>query len=488
MNRTLILSFILLILPALFLVGCAAPSAQTPHQNATENASGIQAGSTQTGMANQTVPDSEPMENATGAVANTTSQLPANETGPTGCAARSVDWHYDPPNPVSGGRSLLVILWDPHREGHVTPSESEIEAMVFGPAPSVGDYFYNESGGRLELRKAGVLGWYDSIKDAEHYRAASDPDDADGDGWTSGHVEKWAEAIRKADKEFDFSAYDYNHDGVLSEDELGILIVIPQNSPFGTNRWAEGGQYPYSEPLIVDGVRIGMIAEWYTGNPPDMGTAAHELSHLYLGTPDMYFWFFQPYAAGSYSLMDNSYGNSRHDAYNKLRLGWLTPKTINGSGCYSIRQAGDGAQGGYGSEAGDGADALVLPSADGKEFFLIENRQRGEYYDSALPDSGISVWHVMEDPAVFGSLEAPEGVDEAMWSQVPPYDWGRRMIRQIRPTYGPPFDNYKALWTGTDLNGTPLVLRWHDGSDSRYAITNISESGPLMSITIAAAP
>lgn len=467
--------FILLFVALLF--GCAAIPPSAPSQYADGGGAHPDTAVPARNASSDTqgnLPEAYPDDSAM----NATDSNPAAPEPPAGeqqgaCVPPSTDWEYPPPNLQTGNRSLLVILWDPHREGHPAPQKDEIEEMIFGPAPSVRDYFYNESGGKFFLGNAKVLGWFDSIKDAGHYWGPADPDDSDGDGWTSGHTEKWAEAIRKADSEFDFASFDKNHDGALSPGELGILIVIPQNSPFGTNRPALGRQYPVSEPLIVDGVRIGMIAEWYAGNPPDMGTAAHELSHLFLGTPDMYFWFFQPYAAGSYSLMDNSYGNSRHDAYNKLRLGWLEPKTTNQSGCYRI------------SKDAERATVLVLPNEKGDEFFLIENRQRGEFYDSALPDTGISIWDVMEDPAVYGSLGAPKGVDERMWAQVPPHDWGRRMIRQIRPSYGPPFDNYRALWDESDMNGTPLVLRWHDGTESGYTITNISGSGPVMNVTLA---
>src|SRR5262249_53182221 len=155
------------------------------------------------------------------------------------------------------------------------------------------------SNGYFTIENAGVLGWYDADKPADHYwneHCANDPNDTDGDGWLNGHTEKWAEAIRKAAADFNFAAYDSNGDGVLSPNELGVVIVIPQNAPFGTNRRVFGREFPTqdcnnvpTEPLVVDGVRIDVMAEFYIGNPPNLGLVAHELSHLLLGADDMYF-------------------------------------------------------------------------------------------------------------------------------------------------------------------------------------------------------
>src|SRR5262249_34156224 len=161
-----------------------------------------------------------------------------------------------------------------------------------GPGRSVARWFRENSHGKFTITNAGVLGWYDADKPAKHYWSEHEhrsAKDYANDPWTGGHVEKWAEAIRKAAHEFDFARYDANGDGVLSPDELGILIVIPQNSPFGTNRTPAGRELPDWEPLKVGGVTIPVIAEVYAGKPVNLGTMAHELCHLFFGAPDMYF-------------------------------------------------------------------------------------------------------------------------------------------------------------------------------------------------------
>ena len=379
---------------------------------------------------------------------------------------------------TTGNKKVLTILWDPKRPEHTAPTKSTVENLLFGGKPSVKDYFRENSGGKFTIENAGVLGWYDAKKSADHYW--SHPKDSCEDGFTSGHVEKWAEAIRKADKEVNFSQYDLDGNKVLSNDELNILIVIPQNSPFGTQRPVVGRQVPTQEPLIVDGVQIPTMVEAYIGSPPSLGLVAHELSHLLLGTGDMYFYFFQPYAAAMYSLMDQAHRNPTHlDPFHKLRLGWLTPKVITEDGWYKFRDV----------ETSNEVHILYDPNRSNTEYFIIENRWPGNSYDSNLPSSGLAIWHIIEDPTVFDSLPTPPNVDSQKWNDSKWKGWSRRAIRMIRPIYGPPYNN--ALWDGSssktgydllsvDSNPNHVTLKWADGTPSGFAIKSISSAGKEM--------
>lgn len=414
------------------------------------------------------------IQNITISVSNKTNTTIQNTTNKTKLKQPTIFWDYQPLNPKKGKANLLVILWDPHRKDHPAPNKTAIENLIFGPDPSVKGYFLKNSQNQFILEKAAVLGWYDAKKNADHYWAASDTNDANGDGWISGHVEKWAEAIYFADKEFDYSKYDTNYDGNLEPSELGVLIIIPQNNPFGTNRVAYSQQYPNSKPLLVDGVKITWIAEAYIGNPPNMPLTAHELSHLFHGTPDMYFRFFQPYAAGAYSIMDQSHkGNSHLDPYNKLRLGWLKPRVVTEDGYYSL------------TSMDNSSDCLVIydPKKGKDEFFLIENRQQGKWYDSWLPDYGLAIWHIIEDYSVYSKLPAPKDVDSEKWKTVGKHEWGRRGIRMLRPIYGPPYSN--ELWDGSQPEtSSDVYLKWIDGSESGFVIRNISASSKTMSFWV----
>jgi M6 family metalloprotease-like protein len=185
---------------------------------------------------------------------------------------------------------------------------------------------------------------------------------------------------------------------VLSPDELGISIVIPQNSPFGTNRPVVGREYPTVEPLMVDGVRVDVMAEFYIGNPPNLGLVAHELSHLLLGATDMYFGFGNPFAAGDYSLMDRTYKTTHLDPFHKLKLGWLRPKIIFRGGRYTLRDV----------EESHDVWILLDPARGSDEYFIVENRWPGDSYDRHMADAGgLAVWHIIENPSIYGSSIPP---------------------------------------------------------------------------------
>ena len=384
--------------------------------------------------------------------------------------------------PAIRANPIVVILWDPQRPTDPAPSVGAMSNLVHGSYPSVADYFTTLSGGKFSVTNAGILGWFNADKDPSFYWSPNDPTDADGDGFISGHVRKWWEAVTKADPVFNFAAFDTDADGVLDPEELGIVIVIPQNSAFGTNRVPASQEYPTWQPLVVDGVRIPMISEMYAGSPPNLGLFVHELCHLLLNLPDLYFGFFFPFAAGAYSIMDVTYIDSHLDPLEKMRLGWLQPMIVDHTGTYSVDPAEDGG----------GAYVLMDPAHGNSEYYIVENRQRSFAYDTQLSDSGLAVWHVIEDPAVYGTIPAPAGVGATDWNAIPAGDWGRRAIRMIRPVYGPPFNNGKALWDGADpTTGYDLVsddpvsghgqLRWADGSPSGFAIRDISAATPAMS-------
>ncbi|HEX4953812.1 MAG TPA: hypothetical protein VF017_10510 [Thermoanaerobaculia bacterium] len=383
---------------------------------------------------------------------------------------------------IAGVRRVLAILWDPHRPGHPAPPVSEIDHLLFGADPSVRDWYRENSGGKIKLVRERVLGWYDADKPADHYWDNADHNGTYGDGWTDGHVEKWAEAIRRADADFDFAAYDLNDNKELEVDELGVLIVIPQDGPFGTVRGTAGRQVP-PEPLVVDGVKVPMIAEWYTGDPANLGAPAHELSHLFIGTPDLYMegraW---PFAAHTYSIMDSSYTTTHFDPFVKLKAGWLnytvvTPALASG-GCCAFRLR----------DVQTTRDAIILydPDRGPGEYFVLENRWRGSSYDTGrsmrgegIPMDGLAVWHIIEDPGLLPLSNPPIGAEG---------EWGRRGIRLVRANGGVPEDDDQALFDDEGMllgdDTSPASLRWIDGSRTGFEIEVLSAAGPTMEIAV----
>ena len=393
---------------------------------------------------------------------------------------------------VMGTRKLLVALWDPHRPDHLRPTREQVESTIFGPRPSLRDWVHENSGGRATLVNAGVFGWYDApaSKQGEHYWDNPDPSSPDParrsptyhadkyhDGWLNGHAEKWADAARRAAQDTDFAAHDANGDGKLTSDELGIFLCYPQNESYGTWASAFGQQHPTVKGLDLNGVKIPYMTEWYLGSTPDFGTGMHELAHLSLGTPDLYFKGHWPFAAGAYSISDQSRGQHL-SAPEKLKLGWLDYTVVSHDGTYTLPDV----------ETTGKALIVMSPKRGSDEYFLLENRWRGTSYDAGgpgiglgIPADGLALWHVIEDPAVFNTVTPwpPTGV---------PNEWGRLGIRMIRANGGVTFDDLNALFSaaGTVVSDvtSPANLRWLPDKPSGIRIKLLSGAGPTIQLEI----
>lgn len=388
-----------------------------------------------------------------------------------------------------GERNVLAILWDPQRPAHPAPSIADLEQVLFGPVDSAQDYYDKVSNGKFSIANAGVEGPYIADNPADHYWEDYPACDApDTTGLTGGHQEKWAEAITKASATVNFADYDYNKDGVLDfTEELAVLVVIPQNTEFGTVR--NLNPYCSGAPFEVDGVRVPVISEWYANAAADKFTVpAHELAHQLLALGDLYErqsdkkFHIQP---GKYELMDTITNNTPHmnPAY-KLALGWVTPGTIVQDGAYELE------------DIKQSHKVYVLPrtqGGDSKEYYLLENRQNSAnnpLYDENIGSSGIGVWHIVEDAA--SNSAAPQCISGADWS-VNQDDNPRSGIRLLRPSL---LFSGDSMWDATnyDLLDAGLVcpsdgvaqnvLIWADGAASGYEVTNFSPSAPVMSFSV----
>src|SRR5262245_32981567 len=404
-----------------------------------------------------------------------------------------------------GRRQVVALLWDPHRPTDPAPPVAAVDSKIFGATSSVRDYYLQVSGNQFTIERAGVLGWFDASRPPDYWWGPLDTNDSDHDGWVNPHVQKWAEAVRDADPQFNYKAFDTNPlDGALRTDELGILLVIPQNGPFGSNRDAVGREFPNPMPLVVDNATISTIAEAYIGAPLNLGVVAHELGHLLSNLPDLYFalpttgmWagipFDNPFAAGDYCLMDATYNNAHFNPFLKLKLGWLRPHLILRSGSYTLPSI----------ERDRQVWILLHPQRGTREYFIVENRFPDNTYDMNLPDRGLGVWHIIEDPATYANHippvppNPPAASRQDLWAQkwalIASNDWGRRGIRMIRPVWDT-FRPSQSLWDGSDpATGYDLLpdaaaprasLRWADGTPSGFAIRNISAAGAVMTANV----
>jgi M6 family metalloprotease-like protein len=375
-------------------------------------------------------------------------------------------------------RDAFLIGWS-YRD-RSPPLLTTVEDAAFGNqgGKSAADYFRTVSRGAFDVDHAGTRGWIQSDFDRSWY-ADSDASGEESQKWDTNHHRKYMEAITTAGRyAVDYAVYDKNHDRHLSPDELGVIIAVGEGGG-GFVRTAARQESPW-EPLVVDDVQFGQIAEWYAGDPPNVPILVHELFHLFYDLPDLYDTD-TPYRVEGFDVMAQRGGGpvgTRHAhpcGVFKLMLGWARPTVPLRSGSYELPAVADSGK------------VIVLPreGRETTEFFVLENRQRRPYDD--LPDEGLAVFHYVEGD---DTSQAPHDVQEDHWQTLD--DW-RQRVRMIKPVITKEME--QSLWDGSETaTGYDLVsdrpsdakaaLTWADGTPSGFAVRDIPPSDAVMTVTI----
>ncbi len=254
------------------------------------------------------------------------------------------------------------------------------------------------------------------------------------------------------------------------------------NCPYIISRGCTLGVYSM-EPEMIEG-----------GDLITVGVFCHEFCHV-LGAPDLYNTSKGSYVCGKFELMDAGSWNrlsgenpgmrpAHPSLWIKMLLGWVEPDSIE----RDTPAVPDEVKGAI----IDASTSSIMPhvwrilsnpygvdwsdlSPGTGEYFLVENRAKIGYFEIALPDDGLAIWHVDESQ--------PDNNDE-----------NARLVSLIKAdgdpsttTYGEEGDLFKN--TTYELGSLDLSspYMW-DGAPSGIKVKNISAPGSVMSADLFADP
>ena len=348
--------------------------------------------------------------------------MPTSTPGPEPTAApggpQPTGWDSPVASPQTGVRPLLVVLMEFTDVAHnsvLTPAF--LRNQVFGPRPSVNDYYLETSYGQFSFSDQGSWAWITAYDDPgtggadestrAYWNTAPDPT------YNGGTFQRWG--LKSLDVAgFNFAPLDFSSDGTIDFGQEVAYLLIDANT-VGAFGGAMRGMPP---GLVLDGKTIAGVSCGVSAGTPWITLYAHELAHQTSWGPG---WFLTDYYGiipeiiGQFSLMGFSgFGSSPNvspngphhlDPLSKIKLGWATPSGVTTDGFYSIDNS-----------EGKGTFYVLWDPAHGKdEYFVVENRWRGTSYDNTdaligalpapfayqgaaaeIPDEGLLVWHVDE--------------------------------------------------------------------------------------------
>lgn len=194
------------------------------------------------------------------------------------------------------------------------------------------------------------------------------------------------EAIHLADPQMDFSRLDLDGDRFV--DHLIVIHAGGAQERTGNpiHIWSHRWEFPTPVPT-GDGVAIRSYILVSEDSP--VGIIAHEFGHD-IGLVDLYDVITYETVAGFWDIMDqgawldDGRTPAHPGAWTRMLAGWIQPEDgTKMERVYAIERYQKGSL------------YKFIAGADGKEYFLVENRFRIGF-DSPLPGQGLLIWHIDE--------------------------------------------------------------------------------------------
>ena len=355
---------------------------------------------------------------------------------------------------------LCLLVQFPDVQG--TISTGQIEAFCNqrgysedGNRGSVYDYFFDNSGGRL--RYTSIVAPYYTARHPRSYYV--DPGAPYGERACELIQEALAHHIAEG---LDFSGLSADNGGAVFA--TNVLYAGRRVNCWQQGLWPHASRltepYPLLPGLFVCDYQITELDSAIT-----LGTYCHENGHMLCDFPDLYDLDDDSAGIGAYCLMSGGGLIDRCNpaqicAYLKYRAGWARSVTRVTPGLKATLVAG--------------THDFFIHAKDLREYFLIENRCRVGR-DSALPASGLAIWHVDEEGDNSRQERLPGSHFECALVQAD----GQYDLEHKRDL-GDEGDLFHAGWRNRFADHTSPASRWWDGTSSGLDVSEIGPDGPLM--------
>jgi len=327
----------------------------------------------------------------------------------------------------------------------------------FGNNGSVRDYFYHVSKGHLT---------YTNFVPGQYYRASQPKSYYDNPNYRcpTRAQELVIEALNALDAAgLDFSMYDADRDGQI--DAINCLYAGTTSAGWAYGLW------PHCAPISfsADGVTASRYQITDMDGALYLDTFCHENGHLVCNWPDLYDYAGSSSGIGKFCLMCDMASRTnpvQPCAYLKYIAGW-TQTTLLVSHQVGLSISSDQNQ----------VYKYSHPTKP-NEYYLIENRQQTGR-DTALPDAGLAIWHI----DTYGTNTTGDpGNNEVTLVQA-----DGRWDLEYGANQGDGTDLWKSpTYTACGSHTTPST-KWWDGNASGLGLSQISNSGSVMTFTFAAA-
>jgi len=393
---------------------------------------------------------------------------------------------FPEPEPEPGEGRAKLSRWRGQRP------KAQLDRWLFAPdSASLSSYYAEASYGAMDVQPGPVGG---SLPKEDRWYRMPDVMNVYGKGATTnvaGMRKLVRDACNAANSDVDFADYDRDGDGVVDH----LIILHAGNDQAATN--VDEDIWSVLVPDVSrswDGVEVQaaiLIGEEPDFESPHLGVWFHEFLHDF-GAPESYvsgtftgendtkydlMGLYGPYQGGE----DRDGTQPAHiSGYLKWdfdgdpengRHGWVTPVEIDANSIDLAIPA-------FSNPGGlPPLFKIDLPGTGGKQFFLLENRERdvGAMFDTAIPDEGLLIWHIDESiPRSSFTVAA------RMWLEDPadPLHWGVQADTTDDAAYSAE-DGQTAFTPSTEPSSETT-----GGAPTGISLLGISESGHPMTVDV----